>query len=478
MNIDIFNMDNFVTTNKLQEVTSNMILNQDNTLDQNGIFSTTIFGTMGSLDRKINFAYVSLKRKFFNPFVYMMLLGMFRDLPLVIKGEVYVKVDSNGLIKKSKSMEEGYTTGIDFFIDNWKKIRWNAEESKSRNKKQNLLDKIKFEEVFLDKWLIIPCYYRDINLHGVDGGRIEIDEMNGLYLRLMNSVNNPMVVTYTSSFNAHFTIQSIIVEIYQYLTKKLAKKTGLFRQALMGKAVDYAVINVISAPKFMSENYKNQMVPFNYIGVPLYLLCSMYYPFFVSYVDNLFKDYANTYQFNLRYGKDSNVYENTGKVAMAINTDNIAKIIKSYINDKSFKTRLATLTLNSDNAKEKTEIWDMFFDIKSRTVQLIGDRPFTLTDLLYNAAIDICANKYVLGSRYPIETSNSTIFSKVKILTTETTMGTKYNLPPDATLYEYPYLEYNDKGFSTSNIKWINTVVPNNSILAALGGDYDGGWRL
>lgn len=156
MKLDIFNINTFVEVNKCKEVTNHFILDSSGLPDKDGLFSLDIFGRYGSPDRKNNFGYINLKRKFFHPLIYNIIQKMYTNLPLVLSGDKYVRLDNNGVIVNEEDKSKGFT-GIDFFINNWSKINWNGINSKARVKKEELLSMIDIKEVFIEKWLVIPA---------------------------------------------------------------------------------------------------------------------------------------------------------------------------------------------------------------------------------------------------------------------------------------------------------------------------------
>jgi len=95
-------------------------------------------------------------------------------------------------------------------------------------------------------------------------------------------------------------------------------------------------------------------------------------------------------------------------------------------------------------------------------------RKFTIIDLLYIAAFDICKDKHVYVTRYPIEHYQGIYPSKISILSTHETVFQKIN---DRYLENYPIV-YPD--YPSNEEFFIDTTIPNNSYLGALGGDYDG----
>lgn len=390
---------------------------------------------------------------------------MYRNLPSIINGERYVALDARGAIITVENPEEfpQAQTGIDFFINNWKKIKWNLDgENKSRAKKEDLFSNMEEDEVFIDKWLIIPAMYRDINLHGsASRGKIDMDEVNLLYIKLINYASSESI-TFTSSFLTQSNLQNTLVEIHNLLSKKPAGKNGLIHSGIMGKPIDYAVVSVLSAPRFNSPNIEASQVPFNYIGVPLYTLCAMFFPMVVKNLEDMFFDIMHTTE--ISFFDDIIDGEETKET---LDSEALNKLVKSYIKDKTKGSRTVRFTLTgTDNAAYKP------------LEEKLG-RPYTVTDLLYRAVADVVYDKHVIATRYPISGSESIIFCKVKILTTENTIDlTNGNSQPGTFDFEfmrtYPYLPTDKKGnIDTNKVQWIDTVVPNNAFLAGLGGDYD-----
>lgn len=255
-------------------------------------------------------------------------------------------------------------------------------------------------------------------------------------------------------------MQNALVEIHNSLTKKISGKYGIIRQAIMGKSIDYAATAVISAPRFNSNSFDKQLVPYNHIGIPLYLACSLFFPFFVKFLEDLFYDFEHDTAIQL---KGNNYIEVDDIIFDSLSTDNLKKIIQSYISDKTKYVRSMTVKIGDTSLTEL---------IKGRKFELkLEGREATLTDILYLAANDILRNKHVLSSRYPITGSESIIINKIKILTTEKTM--EMNLG-NTVFSHYPFFPLDkNKNIIHTNIKWLDAVIPNNAFLGGMGGDFD-----
>lgn len=464
MQLNTLVINDFIKINNVQQATSPFVLAADGNPDPDGIFSYDIFGRIGSEDRRLKFGYIDLKRKFLHPFIYNAIFQMYRNLPLIISGERWVKLDDKGVIIKSTPDDPEATTGIDFFIDNWERIKWDANgDSRSRQKKEAIFDTYTTDEIFVDKWLIIPAMYRDINLHDRSSkGRIDMDEINSLYIRLINHTSSESI-TFTSSFLTQSNVQMLLVDIHNDLTKKPAGKKGLIHSAIMGKTIDYAVVSVISAPRFNAEKAGQQQVPYNYIGIPLYIVCSLFYPLIIKNLEDIFHDVMHSTSIVL----DSNVVDVDESVQDVLDSESLASLVKAYVKDKTKTIRTSRFTLSGDQAGR--------FEGFEKEM----GRPFTVTDLLYRAAADVTFTRNVLSTRFPITDSASTIINKVKILTTERTVDISHNAPEGSFDFDYmrtyPFFPVDKNGeIVDDKVLWIDTVVPNNSVLAGMGGDFDG----
>ena len=147
MKINLFNIEEFIDINKLQEVTSPILFQRGDIPHPNGLISNQIFGiTVKS--RKNTFAYINLYGHFFHPHVYKAIRRMFRNVEKIIQGEQYYSLNKDGILVLDN---ENGQTGIEFLYDNWEKINW-AKTDKTlgmRNERVDLLKNFKKDEIFM-----------------------------------------------------------------------------------------------------------------------------------------------------------------------------------------------------------------------------------------------------------------------------------------------------------------------------------------
>jgi hypothetical protein len=470
MKIDVFSINDFIKVNSCLPVTNRFYLASDGLPSDDGLFSTTVFGKFGSDERKNNFAYVDLRRKFFHPLVYNAIYEMFRALPMVLSGDKYARVDARGKIVLGDTPDKG-ECGIDFFHRNWSKIRWTEDgvENKSRAKKENLLSMLDINEIFIDKWLIIPAYYRDVNFSSASGSKkITVEGVNASYIKLLNAATSESI-TFANSYLTQSSVQMILNEIHAELTQKIAGKRGVIRQAIMGKSIDYSTIGVLSCPPVGGETPDQQRVPYNYFGVPLHFALALFYPFILKWLEDFFHEYEHSASIRLIGDKAFNLPDT---VYETISSTSLAKLVNGYIHDKTKRIRSQRFWIEGLGEKSRLRK-----DVKG--LKNTPDRPYTLTDLLYEAAMDVCRDKHVVATRFPVTGPESVMTCRIKLLTTERTVDlsapTSAGGSGDKRFSDYPYFPADDKGnVLVDEIRWVDTYQPNLAYLKRIGGDFDG----
>ena len=392
MQLDLLNFDAEIKDGNLKEVTNPIYFNNGNIPTDDGLFSYSIFGRPGSNERKTTWAYIKLKAKFIHPSVFDLLKSLDRDFENVMLCKKFYKINQYGeLIEDPENGE----TGPEFIYKNYDKISFKEGNTKSRTKKLSLVANLKKSEVFVDKWLICPAWYRDFNPSKTSNGRQSVDDINQYYSKLIMYNNNIMEFDGDYTFAGVTTrsnIQMTLNAIYTYFTvDKLAKKTGYFHQALLGKSVDYSTRSVISAPRFTSNSYEEQEVKFGWTGIPLTQLVILFYPFYVNYIQNFMKQHEMDAKL---ISTDKNANENsrikTVPLGEVFNEAMIKKLLELFVKAEGYRFQ----TLCVEDEEGKVYRLEMF-------KKELG-RDFTLMDLVFLATYEIVADKHVYVTRYPI----------------------------------------------------------------------------
>lgn len=494
MKINMFDINAFIELNHCLPVTSPVMFQSNKMPNPEGLLSYEIFGYSED-DRKNRFAYIDLKDNYIHPIVYAMLSARMGSIKYLLSGAKHCII-SNG---KLTFVEEGTPnsgTGLKFIYDNFEKINWIDEleenEISSIDKKTRLkfLKTLKKEEFFVNKWLVLPAHYREEAADGASMG----DVINQLYKDLLAA---------TRSIHSGFTfeifgnatkmrIQELLLQIYQTTMtpisgKSLDTKTGelrgvsknsLLARSLMGKTIDHGANTVIVAPVTSDAKSVLKMpVPFGTALLPLQTCIALFNPFFVHEISNILN--TLTIELNRRL-KDE--YGNKYEVDLSqYNSAAIDKIISRFI--KSSYERFDPIEFKLKNTDEyvNLELYEYATREDAEKRENATIRPFTYTDLLYQAAVEVLKNKHVLITRHPV-TNNKNIYpAKVTPLSTARTRQVFiYNMDPD--IYkenikeyaEYPYIKYDGATNPNVNYEFIGTSIIGNAVLKSLGGDYDG----
>lgn len=475
MKIDIFNFDEFIDINDLKEVTSPIVFARGGTPDPNGLLSNEIFG-IDTKSRKNTFAYASLHGHFFHPHIYKSLRRLYRNIEKIVSGQEFYSINENGELVPD---EEHGKTGIEWIYKNWEKIDWSrklGEESSSmREERVSLLSKLKKDEIFVNKIIIIPVFYRDILNNSSGGG--ETDPLNNMYTKLirLGKVLNDRDMFDFTLYGTTYMMQNLLVEIYDTFKHKIEKKNGMIRKYLMGKNVDNCVRSVISCPLYHDDTPEETGTKFGYVGVPVSQILDLDAPFMINWVKNFF---------------DQNFVNNKEQVPV-LNTDpktgekkvEYIKIYKPeiFFTDK-YVTDMMDLYMRDPESRfdpikvpiAKGEYRDVLFTGKkldptsNYEISNIASRPMTLTDLFYVAAEDVTRNQHALITRYPVSDAYGVFVAKVNPVATLQTEVVQLNGRV------YTHFPKQDKSCTRENtgVQFIDTLQFSNSYLAGLGGDY------
>lgn len=102
--------------------------------------------------------------------------------------------------------------------------------------------------------------------------------------------------------------------------------------------------------------------------------------------------------------------------------------------------------------------------------EAIYKRPLTWCDVFYMAAVEACRDKYVLVTRYPMDSR----YNQFPVgLVVASTTKTENMMVGDTHYQYYPKIRIEDIGTNTSTT-FVDTFVMSNLYLGAIGGDYDG----
>lgn len=151
MKIEIPDFNQLIKDHNIKEVTSPIYFVGGTIPDENGLFSTQIFGRPGSKERKTTYGYIDLHGKFVHPVFFKLFCSMNKKMESVLLSKDYFKVENGELIQ-----DDNGETGPSFFYKIYDQLRFANTGTMRRDTYISLLEKSSKEEIFCDKWLVIP----------------------------------------------------------------------------------------------------------------------------------------------------------------------------------------------------------------------------------------------------------------------------------------------------------------------------------
>jgi len=469
MQVDLIEMKNFVAKNNLKEIVNPVMYDKGYIPTSDGLLSTEIFG-VNTKDRKDTYAYISLNGHFLHPFVYKMLKRMNRNFESVVCGTKKFIIEDGKLVE-----DEDGETGLEFLYKNWKKIKFEKNLSRLRNERVDLLEVSDRDELFVEYWIVIPAFYRDMNLQKRSPGHHTINEYYSKLIRLSSIIrtsNNFDFVLETTRGK----IQQQLEVIYDELKSKIEKKQGLIKKSLLGKSIDYGARLVISAPVFTADRYEDMNVDFYNTGVPLATCCSLFAPFIIAWVKNYFKlefeRMQNKIPMQVEEGKLE--YIELKDLDLYFNEEYIKKHLDKFIGSYADRFEIVELPTTDEIRKKYKFKGNLGLALAGKryepenpmTASPLLSRPMTWCDVFYLAAVDVTSDKYVYITRYPMLDYFGTFPTKVSVLSTQETEPIYID---DRLFKTYPKIDLSKSKEQISTL-FIDSLMMSNLYLKGLGG--------
>lgn len=491
LEIEPLEPDKLIKVNDLKEITNSIYFSSTGIPTDDGLLSNEIFGITKE-ERANIFAYIDLSDWFLHPFAYKIwnsIDGRVRD---IVHGKRMVSLDAKGNIVD----DENGKTGINFLKQNIDKIKFKTTTSIKNNDKVAYLNKFR-DKLFIKQMIVIPAYYRDVNNNG---HYVSLGDVNKLYDNLIMAVKSKKEtqdfgISLSDATNGR--IQETLLAIYQWFVDGsmpgnadsngtgMSKKYGILRRANMSKTADYASRLVLSAPDLRVEHVDDMMVNLDYSAVPLASLCSNVYPFIIFYLRRFFEnEFSGTASYPM-IDKDGSIKNVQIKDPLEQFSDarlkkEIDRFCHGYSNRfipvevesvEGYKIHMRFVGRHINERLNELDVSDAEkLDKELTGKSSIVDRDLTWCDLIFRAAKEAVKGKYVLITRYPMDTYFNQFPTLVEVSSTVETepmvIGNEY--------YKfYPKIRQEDIGTNTSS-SFVDTLRICNLYLEGIGGDYDG----
>jgi len=264
--LKLLDVDKFVRG--LTPVTTTELKTRSGEPHPDGLFSEKIFGIEGTLDRSKKYSFIRLNAKVIHPSAYKILLRLSSKLENLFSTEESYSVDVNGeLVPDPKGM-----SGISGFIKMFPQIKFKGGTSTRDSLIKVMTQAYKDKTLFIDKVPIIPPDFRP--MYENEKGELTLDELNNVYIGLMRKALQVKSIQPGSSLYdlLNFGLQNAVMNHDRYIKSKVAKKSGIVRENLLGKRVDFSGRAVIVPGPELDVNE---------IGIPFRMAVTLFQPFLI-----------------------------------------------------------------------------------------------------------------------------------------------------------------------------------------------------
>ena len=489
LKLRLMDVDEKIAREDILEVTSSFIRESSSTeFHQDGLFSEYIFGEIASPDRLSRHGFINLKTRVFHPRVFKIICKLKAFYKEVMSGRSYAIFDptEKDFIKASEEDPKA-DTGYSFFISHFHKIEFKSTGSITRDTKIDVLKKFK-DQIFITKYLVIPAGLRDVD---IEDARNTSEEINKIYSGLLNmSRALPDEEDESPIFDViKMGIQNKTVAVYEYIHNIISGKNGFLQRKYGARNIAMGTRNVISAANMSVKSAEsNHMIKRGETQLPLFQGMKAFQPTIVFQLKTMFfsqvlSDGAasvpliNPKTLDLQYvevdAKIKDKFITSAGIGTQINTyrDKATRHLPVTVKGVDDVGYYLFLTYREGNkvflVRSKSDLERLLEEnnLKFDKKKLY---PLTRIEMFYMATYYATIDKHVLITRYPITGADSIYPSKVHLITTNPSDEVILVAPSDINAgLSLPHWPQRGKDGTDS-------TVLHPSMLAALGGDFDG----
>jgi len=450
---------------------------QTTNLHDDGLYSTAIFGRVGTDERDKTESYIDIILPVFNPTYFKALVSLKALYGEIIKGKAYAVWDESDKDFIKSNILEG-DTGFAFFMSHFNELDPKQNESFKRKQRIDLVEIFK-DRALSNKILVMPAGIRDIEM----GPVVSENEINDLYRKLIfrsKSLNVKNIDTTDPVYDSiRWGLQESFNNIGDFLFKMQEGKRGFMQRRMSRRSIFGATRNVITSRKVSVENCDN-----NVTGDPNSTIIGLYQAL-------LGFNLVATHE--LMSGFLSDVFTSGMGLARLVDPKTLTSTyvdVDSYTVDKFTSSDGITSLFNgygSPNLRNREirvagHYLGLVYD-DGENVMLLHDindlpehldkkrvRPVTYTQFFYMQTANAIEKKMLQVTRYPITGIGSIYPSRVFVMPTNSTSGERTLLDIDGSpLYKYNYFPT-----WTKNPSYFDGMSIANIRLGLAGGDFDG----
>lgn len=444
---------------------------------ENGLYSVSTFGRVGSKDRDRKFSYIDLKMPIFHPEIFENIKQLKALYAEILAGVRYAVFDEtvNDFVPSNQLQGR---TGYSFFLEYWDRLVFKDSPSDLRKLRIQFIDKYK-SKALMSKYLVMPAGLRDIDVD--DGGQTREDDINGLYRKLLSAANTIASVTGDHDVSVYdvprWTMQRTANEIYESIMNTLKGKGGWIQRKWAARRTINGTRNVITAMDTSMQHIDSPdaLEPTDtQIGLVQVLRGAL--PFTL----NGLKDSILGETFG---GEDLSVWlvnrTTLERELVDVGIDTLDRygtrtgmeklINRFFVSEARNKPiliegyYLGLIYVDDQHFKVFKDISELPSHLSRKNVS-----PITLADLLYTSTVKHYNRLVGTITRYPVTGTGSIYPTKFKVRTTtkaftKTPLNDAWEPIPEAVVYNFP-----DR---SKEAQWLSSLSPHSIRIAGLGGD-------
>lgn len=474
-----FNIDIIVVRDEdvknLGEITRpNIFESNTSKFDPEGLFSTDIFGPIGSDIRKVSLGYIDLKLDTMHPHVFSTLITLNSKYEEILEGKLRAKYD----IEKGDLVEDKINgkTGYSYFMSVLPRIKFNDNGSEERKHKIELVKRYANEKHMSNKLLVLPAGLRDYRVDS--SGKPMESEVNSLYRKVL-AITSLIKTIKVNEKNAElldpirFKLQKAVCEIYDYFYSLINGKKKFIQDKWVKRAVVNGTRNVLTPVPYKLTNLNNNKITTNHTVCGLYQFIKAISPITMNRVKTMFINKFISQNSNTAKLVDAGTMKTTlvniniNKRDEWLSMEGITKLMnKMKQPDLRFEPVIIDnnyLQLVYDNGRDIVVLDDTREITKDMEPEFI--RPITYIEMFYISIYEVKDKYPGFVTRYPVANLGGIYPCYVYVKTTFKSRVVNLTINGVKTVMEeYPIL----------GEECMESVSASAQHIKALGGDYDG----
>lgn len=482
INLSIVKVENPAQHN-LKQVKTGQIFTNTGLFHPEGLFSSEIFGNVGTDGRSRTFGYIDLGVTILHPLIYETIVGIKSFYRQIAEGTVTAIFNSK-TGEFEKSTDEKASTGYAFFLSHVEQLKFQRNGADTREFQIRLFEESLKRDIHKLRYvLVMPAGIRDYMI--TPGGKPEEDEINSYYRKILAQSSIIDAHAAKKTPEAYDTIavglQNRVVELYDYVISLMDGKHKFILAKWASRKIFNSTRNVISSYVDRTQSMDDpRRMRYNEVMVGLHQYARSLAP-------------KSLHEIKSRYIRDIFVENSTS--CLLVNAKTLEKeevlstaIAKDYdLWTSSDGLEKVIASLGSPDIRDlpvllnkgKHYLGLLYRDKKYfRFMQDIRElpkgldpkyvHPITLSEFIYISLYRTDGKYPSVNTRYPITGYGSIYPAMIRLTTTsETDILEELNqdwLPSGEVAVNFPILGQPHH----------NTMTPSSSHLALLGADFDG----